>query len=254
MESMSQNEINFTWGEQLSTLPLELSSEHPLPADWNTERSEPSIVQCTLSSAGIWVFNGLFTEYECNNWRKASLDIGYDASHEITPIGQYVLNHSVSTGTPLIWPASTSIRTNKRCIWQVPRFEADCLYARLITYWKSPLVMSDVGLWESSGLNRRWRFFETSKDEEFQYHIDAACARENSERSFASLVIWLNDDFEGGELDFDNGISIKPVKGNAVLFWHDGHPDAKKHRGRPVIRGVKYLIRTDVFYKPVRTL
>ncbi len=253
MESISQNEINFTWGEQPPTLPLEFSSEHPLPTDWNTERSEPSTVRCTLSSDGIWILNGFFTEYECNNWKKASLDIGYDASHEITPIGQYVLNHSVSTSAPLIWPASTSIRTNKRCIWQVPHFEADCLYARLIAYWKPPVVMSDVGLWELSGLNRRWRFFETSKDEEFHYHIDAACARDNGERSFASLVIWLNDDFEGGELDFDNGVSIKPMKGDAVLFWHDGHPDAKKHRGRPVTRGVKYLIRTDVFYKPVQT-
>ncbi|CAF1501283.1 unnamed protein product [Adineta steineri] len=125
MESILQNEINFTWGEQPSTLPLELSSEHPLPMNWNTERSEPTIVHCTLASDGIWVFNGLFTEYECDDWRKASLDIGYNTSREITPIGQCVLNHSARTGTPIIWPASTSIRTNKRCIWQVPRFEVD---------------------------------------------------------------------------------------------------------------------------------
>ena len=254
MKSISQNEINFTWGEQLSTLPLEISSEHPLPTDWSTERNEPSIVQCTVSSDGIWVFNGLFTEYECDNWRKASLDIGYNASHEITPIGQYVLNHAKSTGAPLIWPASTSIRTNKRCIWQVPCFEADRLYTRLIAYWKPPPVMNADGLWEASGLNRRWRFFETNEGEEFHYHTDAACARDNCERSFASLVIWLNDDFEGGELDFDNGVTIKPRKGDAVLFWHDGHLDAKKHRGRPVICGVKYLIRTDLFYRSVQTL
>ncbi len=43
MESILQKEINFTWAEQPSTLPLELSSEHPLPTDWNIERSEPSI-------------------------------------------------------------------------------------------------------------------------------------------------------------------------------------------------------------------
>ena len=163
MESIPHNAINFTWGEQPSTLPLELSSEHPLPTNWNIERSEPSNVHCALSSDGIWVFNGLFTEYECENWRKASLDIGYDALHEITAIGQYVLNHSVHIGTPIIWPAPTSIRTNKRCIWQVPRFEVDRLYARLITYWKPPLVMSDVGLWEPVGLNRRWRFFRNEQ-------------------------------------------------------------------------------------------
>jgi hypothetical protein len=76
MESISQHDINFTWGEQPSTLPQELSSEHPLPADWNITRNEPSIVQCTLASDSIGIFNGLFTDYECHIWRKALLDIG----------------------------------------------------------------------------------------------------------------------------------------------------------------------------------
>ena len=250
---MSQNEINFTWGEQPSTLTTEYSSEHPLPVNWNMERSESPMVRCTLASDGIWILNDLLTERECNAWRKMSEDIGYDTVDKITPIGQYVLNQQPSTGIPIIWPAPTSIRTNKRCIWQVPRSESNHLYARLKTCWELPMVITDVGLWETSDLNRRWRFFKTSEGEEFKYHIDAACARDNGDRSFASLVIWLNDDFEGGELEFDNDIVIKPVKGDAVLFWHDGHSKAKRHRGHPVVRGVKYLIRTDVFYRLVQT-
>ncbi len=75
---------------------MTLSSEHPLPADWNIARNEPSIVRCTLASDSIWIFNGLFTDYECHIWRKASLDIGYEASHEITPIAPYVPEMSMA--------------------------------------------------------------------------------------------------------------------------------------------------------------
>ncbi len=84
---------------------MTLSSEHPLPADWNIARNEPSTVQCTLASDSIWIFNGLFTDYECHIWRKASLDIGYETSHEITPIGQYVPEMSMAAAVYFLLPS-----------------------------------------------------------------------------------------------------------------------------------------------------
>jgi prolyl 4-hydroxylase len=68
---------------------------------------------------------------------------------------------------------------------------------------------------------------------------------------FATLLLYLNDDFEGGETrfpratnaNFHNGITIEPKKGTAVLFYSvlpDGNvDDLSQHSGQPVTKGEK---------------
>ena len=58
-------------------------------------------------------------------------------------------------------------------------------------------------------------------------------------------MIYLNDDFTGGETTFDD-VSIQPKTGTALCFIHE-----QKHEGTPVIEGTKYVIRTDVMYRKV---
>ena len=51
-------------------------------------------------------------------------------------------------------------------------------------------------------------------------------------------ILYLNEDFEGGETEFLNGRKIKPETGKLVLFpstW------CMVHRGCPVTEGQKYL-------------
>lgn len=62
----------------------------------------------------------------------------------------------------------------------------------------------------------------------------------------ATLLVYLNDDFGGGETEFvDMGVKIKPEKGKGILFW-DTDDDEKiipesKHRGNPVLNGHKWI-------------
>jgi len=57
-------------------------------------------------------------------------------------------------------------------------------------------------------------------------------------------VIYLNDDFEGGELVFlDDGEVIAPHPGLGYLFQH-----CQRHEARALRAGVKYCARTDVLY------
>jgi len=56
-------------------------------------------------------------------------------------------------------------------------------------------------------------------------------------------MIYLNDDFEGGETKFDN-VTIEPKTGTALCFIHE-----QKHEGCPVVEGLKYVLRTDVMYR-----
>jgi hypothetical protein len=57
------------------------------------------------------------------------------------------------------------------------------------------------------------------------------------------FMIYLNDDFEGGETTFPEFL-IRPEQGMALIFNHDVY-----HSGREVTRGTKYVLRTDVMYR-----
>ena len=101
----------------------------------------------------------------------------------------------------------------------------------------------------------------------FKTHVDACCEdtlickKENSlvGKRLATIIIYLNDDYEGGETEFvllDK--KIKPEKNTAVLFMNVGENDNKchllsHHRGNNIISGTKYIcniwIREKKFYK-----
>jgi len=61
-----------------------------------------------------------------------------------------------------------------------------------------------------------------------------------------SALVYLNDDFTGGETEFPKiNIRVSPQKGKLVLWdntFEDGNPDHDSlHAGLPVISGTKYI-------------
>jgi predicted 2-oxoglutarate/Fe(II)-dependent dioxygenase YbiX len=61
--------------------------------------------------------------------------------------------------------------------------------------------------------------------------------------------VYLNDDYEGGEVEFVNfGIKIKPQPGMLLLF-PSTYPYA--HIAHPVTSGVKYAIVTWIHDRPL---
>jgi predicted 2-oxoglutarate/Fe(II)-dependent dioxygenase YbiX len=68
----------------------------------------------------------------------------------------------------------------------------------------------------------------------------------DDQTSVATLLVYLNDDFEGGEtafLDDDENVlsEVVPVAGRALVLKQDVY-----HMAAAVTKGVKYLLRTDV--------
>jgi hypothetical protein len=94
-----------------------------------------------------------------------------------------------------------------------------------------------------------------SPGEEFRPHYDfltedaegwAAQLRQYGQR-IATFLLYLNDDFEGGETDFPSvGISHRGAKGDALFFANvdpSGAPDRLTlHAGRPPTRGEKWIL------------
>ena len=60
-----------------------------------------------------------------------------------------------------------------------------------------------------------------------------------------SVLIYLNDDFEGGETSFPDLLRIvKPEAGAALVFGH-GH----EHIGLPISQGDKYALHLFAMYR-----
>ena len=91
--------------------------------------------------------------------------------------------------------------------------------------------------------------------QQFGVHVDfldvskpgqARDVEEHGQRGMTVLV-YLNEDYEGGETAFpDLGLSFKGRKGDALMFWNlteSGEPDWRtRHIGTAPTRGVKWLL------------
>lgn len=101
-----------------------------------------------------------------------------------------------------------------------------------------------LGGWASTGCNERIRVYRYEVGQRFRKHRDAYFERAGGERSRLTLLVYLNDGFEGGETWFPK-VTVAPKRGMALLFEHD-----QDHAGVAVSAGRKYVARTDVMYFP----
>lgn len=132
-------------------------------------------------------------------------------------------------------------------------------------------VPPHVGGRVARGLNRRFRVYRYVPGAEYRCHIDGAWppsgisetgkyqydASNGKQSSLFTFLIYLNDDFEGGETTFFlpsvkegvlNAYPVKPVMGGVAVFPHGDSKGALLHEGTGVRSGAKYVIRTDVEY------
>jgi prolyl 4-hydroxylase len=80
--------------------------------------------------------------------------------------------------------------------------------------------------------------------QQYRPHLDQVRVVPNPRA--VTVLVWLNQDYEGGETRFtQTGLSVKGRTGDALVFCNtdaDGKPDAlAEHAGEPVIKGTKYL-------------
>lgn len=74
--------------------------------------------------------------------------------------------------------------------------------------------------------------------EEYKAHYDGGT---NTGRAI-SAIVYLNSDYEGGEIEFSNfGVKIKPMPGMLILFPSNF---AYTHIAHPVTKGTKYALVT----------
>ena len=169
---------------------------------------------------------GVFTAGECADLLRVAEAIGFKAA-------------PITTGAGFVM--APDIRNNTRVMVDDVRLAAS-LFERL-----SPSLAPRLGRYQLVGLNERFRFYRYGPGEFFAWHRDGAFYRDDREQSLVTLMIYLNDGFEGGSTDFDlpeGPVSIVPERGMVLLFHHP-----LRHQGAPVRRGEKLVLRTDVMYR-----
>ena len=101
-------------------------------------------------------------------------------------------------------------------------------------------------------LNDHFRFSKYHPGQSFHIHRDGFNADASGGRSFMTVNIFLNSDFLGGETAFYDGsrevLRAVPAPGRGAIF--DGQI---YHAGLEVREGYKYLLRTDLMMRFVRS-
>ena len=169
----------------------------------------------------IFTVKSILSDSYCDELIQMSEEIGYIDAPITTAAGPVM---------------AKNIRNNYRVIlddWDL----ADELWEKIKDYVPESHEGRDV-----VGLNERLRFYRYDRGQRFDWHYDGCYRRQNGERSFYTLMFYLNDGFNGGTTEFED-LVIEPAKGDALIFWH-----YQLHTGMDVTDGRKYVIRTDIMY------
>jgi len=194
--------------------------------------SIPSTLACRWLARDIGTIAGFLSAAECEAYVRLGESIGYEEAPVSTAAGMVMIK---------------DVRNNDRIMLDDAQRAAG-LWQRV-----RPVVPPRFkNKWQPVGVNERLRFYRYDVGQQFDWHHDGCFERANGERSFFTFMIYLNEDFEGGETSFqDKGrvgdsfapFAVSPRTGMALLFHH---PIA--HKGEPVRRGRKYVLRTDVMF------
>lgn len=142
-----------------------------------------------------------------------------------------------------------SYRTNDRWVADDPAL-ADEVLAAARPHLPATLV-DEAGIrWRLSGLNPRMRACRYRAGQWFGPHRDGVHWQSARERSWLSVLVYLDDGFRGGDTrvfaDRHGARVVRrivPARGKLAIFdhtlWHDG---------APVEAGTKHVLRTDVMY------
>jgi predicted 2-oxoglutarate/Fe(II)-dependent dioxygenase YbiX len=141
--------------------------------------------------------------------------------------------------TPRGFVMRPDIRNNKRVI-----FDDVALAARLFDGVGAALPQRLCGM-RPSGANERFRCYRYEPGQRFAPHFDGAFVRDGTgERSLLTFMVYLNEEFDGGETAFHEfDVRVRPRTGTALLFQH-----RLLHESCVVTSGIKYALRSDVMY------
>ena len=153
----------------------------------------------------VFTVQNFFTSNECKRHIEISEDIGFEEATVTSPSGSIRLSN---------------LRNNDRVMFRNQEV-AKWIWERACDF-----VPPEFDGRTAVGVNELIRFYRYQSNQQFDWHQDFAFERDNGERSYLTLLIYLNDDFSGGETSFDDTYSdesfdefqVRPKTGMALFF------------------------------------
>ena len=170
----------------------------------------------------IFTVEDFLTRQECLDMIVKSEGVGYELAKVNTASGTKV---------------RTDIRNNSRAFYNSEELAQE-LWAKI-----QPFVLTPIANSTAIGLNELFRFYRYQRGHQFKGHFDQSYIRNEREASYFTFMVYLNDNFQGGDTTF-RGLRVQPRQGMALLFLHSLY-----HEGSEVTQGVKYVLRSDVMYR-----
>lgn len=107
------------------------------------------------------------------------------------------------------------------------------------------------GIWKLDKVNPRFRLCKYEPGGFFKKHLDSGYhPKTHSHRTLVTIMVYLNDDYQNGETifydvndDYKEVFRLKSKPGDCLIF-----NQKILHEGNKVNNGVKYMIRSDIFY------
>jgi prolyl 4-hydroxylase len=181
----------------------------------------------------VWEIFGILTPEECKKLQEIAIKKGMTPS-EIISYGSSTDRETDNTMRKSVqaWlpdetdPLIMKLANYTESITQLPRKNQEMI--QIVKYDPGGQFISH---------------YDTCDHEDQDY-----CARVNhfAGHRRATLLIYLNEDFDGGETEFPNlGLTIKPQTGKGILFWTTKDDDKiikeSLHRGHKVEKGNKWI-------------
>ena len=152
----------------------------------------------------------------------------------------------------------TSYRNNERQIKDDPAL-SKVLFEEIKKYIPREIVIRGIsdlehGKWDLQRLNPRIRICRYAEGQYFNKHLDGVYYESRQVQSKLTFMIYLNGgngEFAGGRTLFfpskedDHIIGFyQPCKGDLIIFDHN-----LWHSGEALIKGEKFILRSDILYK-----
>eukprot|EP00732_Lithocolla_globosa_P005072 Lithocolla_globosa_v1_NODE_4997_length_1322_cov_3.119179.p1 type:complete len:259 gc:universal NODE_4997_length_1322_cov_3.119179:528-1304(+) len=214
---------------------------------WNPEMS---VLEVFEGVNGAFAVHNVFTNDECEELIQSTEQLGYDNKTHPHYQNEYIDKKEQEN------------RVNDRCVWEELEGKWQLkIYNALAPHLPSFLTFEDKEWTICEGpnaINNMFRFYRYQQGGKFGLHRDNHFYGANGKSSHLTILIYLNDNFQGGETTFFDFVSEKctetkfqPRRGTALMTFQTG-PKAPWHAGAKVTSpgGVKYVMRSDAMFFP----
>lgn len=194
-----------------------------------TEVTRQDIVGSETKTFFGYTLSNILTDTECKTLITEIEEIGFQ------PLGE---------------TNNLEIRNNTRYC-RVDEKWANTLFSRIQAHVPKTIEY-EKETWQVVGLNEMLRFCKYEPGQFFKKHCDGQFERSDSEKSFLTFMVYLNDVEKGGETRFYDFIKHENIvtaqfeckAGHAIIFNHD-----ILHDGNKLLDGIKYVVRTEIVYR-----